>query len=156
MSTSGAAQRSSGFELSIRPSVAIIAMTREFVFTFANRILGDVDMSSRLAVTVHELLENCLKYSTDGEATLSVELGAGKVSMKVRNRAGEDQITALREALAELAEATNPSAFYTMALMRAAKRKEGSGLGLARIWAEAGMVLRGEFDGDVVALVVEA
>src|SRR5947209_8429255 len=62
------------FELNFRPNVALVSVVRRFVNEFYQRFLSDPDATSRLALATHELLENAVKYSKDGETTIRIEL----------------------------------------------------------------------------------
>ena len=60
-----------------------------------------------------------------------------------------------KTAFAEMRMGVGRDAFYQVLLHRTAKRKEGSGLGLGRIHAEAELDLSCQIDGDVVQLRAE-
>src|SRR5262245_22649655 len=84
------------FEVFFRPNCELVSLVRRFVSEFYERILGDPDTVSRLALATHELLENAVKYSTDGATTLCISVdpkdGARFVSIRIRNRASVDDI----------------------------------------------------------------
>jgi hypothetical protein len=145
--------------VSLRPTTELIAAVREFAQELTAEVLGDREIGSRVALAVHELLENAVKYSTDGEAVVSVAIaerdGRPLASVTVTNRIGAERVAALREALDELSAAADPQAFYRDVMLRGALRASGSGLGLARIRAEADMSVRGEIQGDAVSVVAE-
>jgi hypothetical protein len=140
----GSARKVPSFDLVFRPSVELISLVRRFVADFYIEVVSDQDTASRLALTTHELLENAVKYSTDGEAFLHVELDPheGIVSVRTRNRASPSQIEALRGNFAEIAAAPDASALYAQMLRKSAVATGSGGLGLARIWAESEMNLR--------------
>src|SRR5688572_32770297 len=63
---------SSALRLSFRPTTTLISSTRRFAGDVLGSVLRDPDSTSRIALAIHELLENTLKYSTDGQALLNV------------------------------------------------------------------------------------
>lgn len=144
-------------ELNFRPNVQLVSVVRRFVSEFYQRTLSDPDGTSRVALATHELLENAVKYSKDGETTIRIEVMAEtdprEISIVLRNRAEAAHIGAIREIVDGVASAPDAFAFYQQLIARKARSKDGSGLGLARICAEGEMkvVLR-VLDGDVVEL----
>jgi hypothetical protein len=146
------------FELSFRPNVALVSVIRRFVVEFYRRFLGDADATSRVALATHELLENAVKFSTDGETTIRIEVHQDVVphvvDIELRNRAEPQNIAAMREILDGVARAPDALAFYHQLLVTRAKVSDRSGgLGLARICAEAEMHLSHRVvDGDVTVI----
>ena len=137
--------RAASFELMFNPSADLITVVRQFVENFYLRVLGDADLSSRVALTTHELLENAAKYSTDGEVRLFVQIDTARGLALVRtiNRAEPEQIERLRADFQEIAAAPDVNEYYAKMLRRSAERRSGSGgIGLARIWAETDMAMR--------------
>ena len=140
-------------ELNFRPNVQLVSVVRRFVSEFYQRTLGDPDGSSRVALATHELLENAVKYSKDGETTIRIEVGSTAVTPRVvtimlRNRAEDFHIAAIREIVDGVAAATDAFAYYQQLLIAKAKRREGSGLGLARICAEGEMNIALRVQGE--------
>ena len=144
------------FELNFRPNVALVSVVRRFVTEFYQRFLSDPDGTSRVALATHELLENAVSYSKDGETTIRIEVDHLKtpkvVKIRLRNRAEPENIVAIREILDGVAKAPDATAFYQQLIVRKSKHKQGSGLGLARICAEGEMVLTYEVDGDIATI----
>ena len=146
------------FELTFRPNVELISVVRRFVSSFYDKVLSDRDATSRLALATHELLENATKYSTDGETTIRIEaLADGIMDIRIRiwNRAREEHLAVLRAHFAEIIQISDPFAYYQRAIEQSAKRRVGSGLGLARLLAEADMKLSCEIEGDRVCIVAD-
>ena len=148
-------------ELRFQPTIDLISSTRRFVCSFFEPFVSDPDVVSRIGLATHELLENILKYAADGRTVTRVNL--------VEERAGERMLTiettsiitaerraGLEEIFAEMATASSALSYYQLTMGRARTRKHGSGLGLARIWAEAEMTLSIEFVDESVTIRAEA
>jgi len=151
------AQHNPYVELNFRPNVQLVSVVRRFVSEFYQRTLSDPDGTSRVALATHELLENAVKYSKDGETTIRIEVKADAsprtVSIMLRNRAEEQHIAAIREIVDGLGACKDAFTFYQDLLVSKARNKEGSGLGLARICAEGEMrVTFDVIDADLVVL----
>ena len=143
-------------ELTFSPNVELISLVRNFVKDFYDRVLGDPDLTWRLALATHELLENAVKFATDNSTRLFVEVEREgqqvRVSIVTRNRADPDQVLALKTLFEEMRASTDPVAHYQMLLRRSAKKTIGSGLGLGRIRAEAMLAMDYAVEGDLVEL----
>jgi hypothetical protein len=139
--------------LTFRPNVPLISSTRRYVTDFLHAALKDEEATSRVALAVHELLENTLRYSSDGEAKLDVSLdkdnesGHPRVEVRASNRTSAAQIRDVASRIDALSTAADPMDLYVKMMIEGAHR-EGSGLGLARIVAESGMDLAYEVEGD--------
>lgn len=146
------------FELSFRPNVALVSVIRRFVLEFYQRFLGDADATSRVALVTHELLENAVKFSTDGETTIRIEVRQDVrplvVDIELRNRADPENVAAMREILDGIARAPDALVFYQQLLVKRAKvTARSGGLGLARICAEGEMhVSHRVVDGDIAVI----
>jgi hypothetical protein len=145
--------------LAFRPGIELISCTRRFVSDLLNAVLTDPDASSRVAMTIHELLENVFKYSLDGRADVDIALGDRAeqkvVQIRATNRASEDRLLDLRHRIDALRGADDPVKFYYRTIAETAMRLKGSGLGLARIRAEGKMDLSYVITGDQITILAE-
>jgi anti-sigma regulatory factor (Ser/Thr protein kinase) len=153
-SHSDSAPPSSAIRLTFRPTATLISSTRRFAGDVLSSVLRDPDSTSRIALVIHELLENTLKYSTDGHALLNVTVGdevngRRRVEVTARNKATPEQAEDLGRRIHALAAADDPMELY-VGLMRESAQRSGSGLGLARIRVEGEMQLSCALEGDAV------
>jgi two-component sensor histidine kinase len=144
----------SSLRLSFRPTATLITSARRFAGDLLGAVLRDPDSTSRITLTIHELLENTLKYSTDGQALLHVSVedgddGRRRVEVVSRNRATPEQASDLGRRIHALSVADDLMEHYA-GLMRDGAQRSGSGLGLARIRVEGEMQLSCALEGDSV------
>lgn len=142
------------FELRFAPSLSLVSIVRRFVSEFYESVLADAETTSRLAVATHELLENAVKFSSDGVSIIRIEYWSlpehSRIRISTTNRASVTHIEYLSTLFDEMTGAEDPLAYYVTLMKRTAKVAEGSRLGLGRIRAEADMDLSYEIDGDAV------
>ncbi|MDI3290911.1 hypothetical protein [Polyangium sp. 15x6] len=147
------------FELTFRPNVELISIVRRFVTDFYERMIEDRDTVSRIALATHELLENAVKYGSDGATFLSITFEPGDtastVSIQLVNRANAEHIAALATIFEEMSRYDDPFAHYQIAMARTAKRKVGSGLGLVRVQAEGEMTMSYTIEDDRVTILAQ-
>jgi hypothetical protein len=141
------------FHLVFRPNIKLVSTVRRFSGEFYRRVLVDQELSSRLALATHELLENAVAYATDPETSIRIEVENDVLTVKTWNRSTFERITHLRQLLDDLASAESPDAFYQKMLLKSVGRTDGSGLGLARVRAEAEMNIAYEIDKDHVCIL---
>lgn len=146
----------SAFELRFSPSNQLITTVRRFVLSFYTEVLGDDEISSRLAVATHELLENAVKYGRRDEATLAVTVNPEgsrfTVVVSIRNESEAVHIDEAERVIAALRGAGDVFSHYQQLMGEVALRVDGSGLGLARIAAESGMGLEVVRDGEEIEI----
>ena len=144
--------------LTFRPTYELVSAAREFISSLYETILTDPSASSRLGLTTHELLENAMKYSTDGRATLEIEIcrknGQDLICLRISNQAEAGHLVRLQELFEGMHRSESAFTYYTDLMKRNAKRV-GSGLGLARIWAEADMIMSCEIAGEMATIVAQ-
>ncbi len=160
MRPSGLASEDALFELRFQPSVALVSTVRRFVTDFYRELFLDVDVSHKLAMATHEMLENTVHYSVDCRSELVISLHRlgtqYVVTIRTKNRANEERLTKVRAALEEVVGAHDPASLYNELVRRAAKRRDGgSGLGLGRIRAEGDLELSYAIEGDTVVITAE-
>jgi len=153
------AQAPTSFELSFRPNVELISIVRRFVSDFYERMVEDRDAVSRMALATHELLENAVKYSSDGATDLSITFAPGDpssmVSIRLSNRASAENIAGIADIFADMEKQADPFAHYQAVMAKSAKRKVGSGLGLVRVRAEGEMTMSHTIEDDRVTILAQ-
>lgn len=146
-------------DLACAPDLDQVSAIREFIESYYQIVLRDADLISRIAIAAHELLENAAKYSSQGGSRLRIEIkgGAapGKVCVSVANAADPARLEELKGTISALGKTDDAAELYQAYIERAARRDDGSGLGLARIRAEAEMSLVLELDGNQVCVKAE-
>ena len=147
-------------ELQFCPSPEFVPLVRRFVSAFYEKLLSQADVASRLALASHELLENTVKFSVDRVS--SIHLGVTRrahevaISIRTRNRASAADQTSAAAIVRDIQGTADTFTYYQEVMRSNARRSDGSGLGLARISAEAEMALDCEIDGDDLVLIASA
>lgn len=147
------------FELDGAMTREQIPDVRKFVERMHRKLLrDDGDLISRISMATHELFENAVKFSTDGVATLSVDVSRDEAPLRVCittvNRAGAQNLADLARMREALEQATDMMTFY-VELMRNSDPAVRGGLGLGRVAAEAEMKLELDLNADVVTVRAE-
>lgn len=128
---------------------------RRFVEKVHKRRVPGADDLARVSMAAHELLDNAIKFSTDGAASLNIEIvGGTEVHIKTRNKAREEDLAGLRRIASGLSTSKDPMLYY-LELMSSNPGARG-GLGLGRVAAEGEMQLALTLDGDIVEVHARA
>jgi hypothetical protein len=141
------------FHLAFRPNIALVSTVRRFIGEFYRRVLVDQELSPRLALATHELLENAVAYAIDDETEVRIEILEDQLVVKTWNRTLPERLGSVRSAIDEMNAEPDADKYYQQMLIRTSKRTDGSGLGLARIRAESEMRLGYEIDNDRVCIM---
>ena len=97
------------------------------------------DISGKVAIATHELLENAVTDASDGLAGVHIEVTDGKLVVRTWNRTSPHHLTTVIAKIDEMNQVADADEYYQLMLNKTAYRTDGSGLGLARIRAEAEM-----------------
>lgn len=136
------------FHLVFRPNIKLVSTVRRFTGEFYRRVLVDQELASRLALATHEMLENAVAYAHDDETAIRIEVDGDLLCVRTWNRATPERLTALKSSIERVMAASDPDLYYQEQMSVAARRNDGSGLGLARVRHEAEMNLSYEIDND--------
>ena len=140
--------KSNEFQLGGAIAVDDVPDVRRIVEKVQRRVVRNDDDRSRVVMTAHELLENAVKFSVDGAASLHIVTTGSEVSITTRNRTSEAHLAELRTIAKEI-NATNAMAYY-LGLMDRTPATRG-GLGLGRVAAEGEMqIALALVEGDIV------
>ena len=141
------------------PHASLVSSARRFLEDLYGRWLVDPHDAYRVAMTAHELIENLVKYSSDTKSLVEVDVrqqgDQSVVSVRTKNRAAPEQVEELRRSLERVSQAPDPVAVYDE-LVRTSPERQGSGLGFARIRAEAEMNLDYSVSDGEVTIVAES
>lgn len=142
-----------------RLPTSAIASSRRFVQELYEPIIGP-DASSRVAMVVHELMENLSKYGAEAPVQLRIEFlpvcDRGNLSITATNRSTPERLRELTRILDELSSTGDPRATYLSYMNSSVKRVEGSCLGLVRIRVEGEMQISYRLSDGGVSVRAEA
>jgi hypothetical protein len=145
------------FDLSLDPNPRFVSIVRRFVEEVFERLIPDPEAVFRVSMTAHELLENAAKYATAERALLrfSTRLDGeqAQVTLSIINDTTAPHIDQLRQRVHAITSASDAFAHYQSLMLATSRVTEGSGLGLARIAAEAEMSLGLEVKANTVAIM---
>lgn len=138
------------FQASFQPDARVVSTVRRFTEELYVRTLHDVELSEKVALATHELLDNAINYATAGEAGLRIEIVDDVLSISTWNRASPANLAELARRIDAMNRIADADEYYQRMLAETAYRTDGSGLGLARVRAEAQMTISCEIHEDEV------
>jgi hypothetical protein len=132
-------------KMGLKPNHASVSTMRQVVRDLAREVICDEDVSWRLSMAAHELLDNARCYGEDGTAHLDVDIEPREdghvATVAVRSLATLEEAVHFQEVWTHMQRSTDARAFYLAAIAKAMEHPGQTGLGLARIWAEGEMAL---------------
>jgi hypothetical protein len=130
--------------LGFRDQGWLLPSVRSLVVSMCGVYLGSDDVSQQLVTAVQELLENLVKYSESDSSALDFELllvdGQPTARLGTENEASAAHLGEAQRVLERIISAPDPLELY-QTLIATSGDHSGSGLGLARLRAEAGLTL---------------
>jgi hypothetical protein len=144
------------FQVSFRPNAKLVSTVRKFTEELCQRTLDDHEMGEKVALVTHELLENAVTYASDGETGVRFEVLDDLVTISTWNRTSPERLRDLAARIDEMNRCANADEYYQLMLNQTAYRTDGSGLGLARIMAEAEMAVSYEIVGNQIHIRASA
>jgi len=142
-------ETSSYVELSFQRSATQVTRLYRFVKDFYDQLPPAA--RERIALAVYELFENAVKYTAEGEPIGRVDIHHGpdgpRVIALTRNRARPEDVRILAARIGAMDAATDAFEHY-QSVIRGVQEGAGSGLGLARVWYEAGGRISYRTDDD--------
>ncbi len=143
---------------SLPPLHRWISPTRCYIADILQPVLIDNDNVDRLAIAVHELLENCIKYSNGDQVRLEFEINRDGdeaiAGIRTTNSALSLHVANLCRRIDALNAAKDPIEHYDE-VIRDSLIQGGSSLGLARVRAESNVHLSYQIQKDVVVVLGE-
>ncbi|HET9960071.1 MAG TPA: hypothetical protein VFQ61_36515 [Polyangiaceae bacterium] len=144
-------------EFDVRDRAGFVTQARQRVVGLCTKYLQPSETTAQLIMTAQELLENVAKYSSGSGARFDFELrdecGRPTVRMRTENPASPQHLHKAIEMLDEIIAERDPQGLYDRWVAQSGER-EGSGLGLIRIRAEAGLTLSYTNEADKLCLEV--
>lgn len=143
-------------ESDFRRKERLVSSARRFLSELYETVLASPDAAFEAAMTLNELLENLAKYSDGASSRVEVRLDVHDVgttlTVRTRNSAAPERLAELCRTLDRIAGADDAMALYDD-FMQESSRRTGSGLGLARIYAETNLKLSYTIEGNEVTIV---
>src|SRR5690606_29091246 len=109
-----------------------------------------------LTLATHELVENAVAYAADGETEIRIEVVDKGLIIKTWNKASAEKQAVVRKLVDALNAAEDADEYYQTRLIQTTHQPEGSGLGHARLRAEADMDISLQIEDDRVCILAEA
>lgn len=145
-------------EMSFPPDLNLVPIVRRFVADVYRRAVASEDDVDRIVMATHELVENAVRFSNEGSANLRIDLTPGdpaRVTICTSNSASAENLATVVGWLQEMRSVSDPFTFYSAAMRATAKRAHGSGLGLARVFAEGALDLDCKVEGDAIVVTAK-
>jgi hypothetical protein len=143
---------------SLPPLQRWISPTRCYIADILRAVLIDDTEVDRVAIAVHEILENCVRYSNGEHVRFEFEVNqegsAATVSIRTTNSALKSHVTELCRKIDAIARAADPIAHYDE-VIRDSLTGLGTSFGLARVRAESDVHLSYQIQKDVVVVFAE-
>jgi anti-sigma regulatory factor (Ser/Thr protein kinase) len=144
--------------VSVLAAPEVVSPVRRFVAAALRRSLRDEDLSWRMELAAHELMDNASKYGQRRLVHLRITRedcqGCTALRLTLDNKSDPQHIGRLERLVTAVGDAPDPMGHY-LGLMK--EEPEGSmALGLARLRAEGELNLDLQVNGDRVALSVWA
>lgn len=137
-------QQSAGMgfiQLKFGPRWKYISVVRAFIQSFLAVSISDIGKADKIAMAASELLENAVKYASEEETNIQVEVmpdDGERIAVTVQNTTTPESASALKTLFSEIMDG-EPLEAYMKRMREAALRSDGkSQLGLARIRYETG------------------
>lgn len=142
------------------PHVEHVEHVARFVTETCRTYIGDADALARLQLAAYELMENVVKYTSQGDGEFRLRLDASpkgcRIVLETHNLASDAHRSDLEARMTRLSSADDPLSHYDSEIAASARRPFGSGLGLVRIRAEGEMIMDYSIEGSKVVVRVEA
>lgn len=139
------------------PPSRVPSLVRELLTASYQRLV-EADELQRIAMVAHEMLENLVKYASEGPVTFAVELherdGAVVAELRSSNSATAEHLHEAAGILTRLGPTAHAVTAYDELIAESSQRS-GSRLGLARIRAEGEMGLEGFIENGRITLVAQ-
>lgn len=140
-------------KLAFRGRARFVLSARNLIADVCAEYLEPSENTSHVIMAANELLENIVKYSSEClgsvEFDLSVKDGQPTVRMLTQNVASDPHLVEAESLLNRIIATPDPVHYYDE-MIAASGERIGSGLGLIRIRAEAGLNLTFHIQADVL------
>ncbi len=144
--------------LIFRPTLRLVTVVRRLVRDLFSEILYDADATASVAMAAYELLENTVKYSIDGASRLTIQVDeeatGRRVLVETSNTSRPSDVARVEELVRRMA-VEDPMQEYVALMGETVSCAEGSGLGIARLRAEAGLRMSCRMEGRSLVIAAE-
>jgi hypothetical protein len=139
--------------LRLAPPWAFIDEVRKFVQAFCGSACPGADREAHIALAVHELMQNAVSVSSEGEVALDLEIDpdADRVVVQVANACTPAAAAALQARIDRMNREPDALKQYLRTMAESPPAVRG-GLGLARVRFESQLDLDARFDAGWVTV----